>query len=244
MHLRAGNFGAELEGDALVRLDAQGQHVWFDLSIGFAAFEEHQRRLFELDGDFGDALGQVLAGAQVEWHAGPTPAIDKHLQRQVGLGRRAGRNPWFLAIAHHLLSSAEPTGAVLGAYDVGDDILPNHRLQGVQDFDLFVAHRVGIEGNGRLHCYQGEQLQHVVLHHIADRPRFLVIAAAPFQSDVLRHCDLHMVNIAAVPYRLEDAICQAEDEDVLHRFFAQVVIDAVDLFLFEDFAHLPVEFFG
>src|SRR5579859_761649 len=186
----------------------------------------------------------MFAGTQVKWHPGPAPAIDKHLHRQVGFSGGARRNAGFLAIAHHLLSRAEPAGAVLGAYDMRDDILPDQRLQGVQDFDLFVAHRISVEGDGRLHRDQREQLQHVVLHHIADGARFLVIAAAALQPDIFRHRDLYVVNIATVPDRLEDAVCQAKDEDVLHRFFAEVVIDTINLFLFEDFAYLPVKFFG
>src|SRR5205823_11969288 len=45
----------------------------------------------------------------------------------------------------------------------------------------------------------------------------------------------------AVPHRLEDAVGEAEDEDVLDRLLAEVVIDPIDLLLREDAGDLAVE---
>lgn len=53
-----------------------------------------------------------------------------------------------------------------------------------------------------------------------------------------------MVNVTPVPERLEDAVAQSESQDVLHRLFAQVVVDAVDLALVEDAEHVGVERLG
>ena len=44
-----------------------------------------------------------------------------------------------------------------------------------------------------------------------------------------------MINVAAIPDRLEDAVGKTKGHDVLHRLFAQVVIDAVDLLLISEF---------
>jgi hypothetical protein len=41
-----------------------------------------------------------------------------------------------------------------------------------------------------------------------------------------------VIDVAAVPDGLEDAVGETEDHDVLDRFFAQVMIDAVDLAFF------------
>ena len=73
----------------------------------------------------------------------------------------------------------------------------------------------------------------MVLHHVAQRARRLVVAAAAFDADRLGHRDLHVVDVAAVPDRLEDAVGEAEDHQVLDGLLAQVVIDAVDLRLAE-----------
>ena len=43
-----------------------------------------------------------------------------------------------------------------------------------------------------------------------------------------------MVDVAAVPNGLEYPVGKTEDQDVLHRLFAKVVIDAIDLLFVED----------
>ena len=81
----------------------------------------------------------------------------------------------------------------------------------------------------RLHRRQREELEHVVLDHVAQRAGLLVVAAAPLDAERLGDGDLHVVDVAAVPERLEDAVGEAEDQDVLDRLLAEVVVDAVDL---------------
>ena len=79
-----------------------------------------------------------------------------------------------------------------------------------------------------------EQLQQVVLEDVAARAGLLVERAAALDAEVLGHGDLHVVDVAPVPERLEDAVAEAEDEQVADRLLAQVVVDAVDLRLVED----------
>src|SRR5690348_18447695 len=50
-----------------------------------------------------------------------------------------------------------------------------------------------------------------------------------FDPDRLGRSDLHMLHVTPVPDRLEDAIRKPEHQEVLHRFFAKIVIDAVNL---------------
>ncbi len=78
-----------------------------------------------------------------------------------------------------------------------------------------------------------QQLEQVVLHHVAQRARRVVVAAALLDADRLGDGDLHVVDVAAVPERLEDAVGEAEHQDVLDGLLAQVVVDAVDLVLVE-----------
>ena len=80
--------------------------------------EEKQRRLLELDGDLGDALGEALAGADVEGDTGPAPVFDLEPKRGVGLGLRARMDAIFLAIADDGLA-VDDAGAVLAADGVG-----------------------------------------------------------------------------------------------------------------------------
>ena len=69
----------------------------------------------------------------------------------------------------------------------------------------------------------------MVGHHVAQRAGRFVELAAPLDADGFGHCDLHMIDAVAIPQRLEQAIGEAQRHDVLHRLFAQEMIDAVDL---------------
>ena len=84
----------------------------------------------------------------------------------------------------------------------------------------------------------------MVLQNVAQRARLLVEGAAPLNTDGLCHRDLHVVDVAAVPDRLKDKVAEAEDQDVAHRLFPKVVVDAVNLRLAEDFANFPVQLDG
>ena len=110
-----------------------------------------------------------------------------------------------------------------------------------QDLDLLVAQRIGLERGGRLHRHEAHELQQVVLQHVADGAGLLVERAAVLDADRLGHRDLHVVDVAPVPERLEDAVAEAEDQQVPDRLLAEVVVDAVDLRLAEDLADLAVE---
>ncbi len=107
--------------------------------------------------------------------------------------------------------------------------------------DLLVAQRIGLEGGRRLHRHEAEQLEQVVLEEVAAGAGLLVERAAPLDPDRLGHRDLHVVDVAAVPDRLEDAVAEPEDQQVPDGLLAQVVVDAVDLPLPEDLADLAVE---
>ena len=100
---------------------------------------------------------------------------------------------------------------------------------GTQHVHFVGADLIGVEGNRRLHGDQRKDLQQVVLDHIAQCPGMIVIPAPVFHSHLLGHRDLHVVDIAPVPDRLEQGIGEAECQDVLHGFLAQVMVDAIDL---------------
>ena len=57
----------------------------------------------------------------------------------------------------------------------------------------------------------------------------VVIRAASLDADLLAHRDLDVVHVLLVPDRLEDAVGEAEDQDVLHRLLAEVMVNAEDL---------------
>ena len=104
----------------------------------------------------------------------------------------------------------------------------------MNDFQLFVAHDIGVERTRRLGRHQRDQLQDVVLHHVAQRARPLVVARARADPFLFRHRDLDVVDVLLIEKRFEDAVGEPEHQDVLDRFLTQIVIDAVDLPLVED----------
>jgi hypothetical protein len=99
----------------------------------------------------------------------------------------------------------------------------------VQHIHFLVANLVGFEGDHRFHGHQTEQLQHVILHHVAQCTGPIVIAAAMFHADLFGNSDGHVVHITPVPDGLEQRVGKTECQDVLHRLFAQVMVDAEDL---------------
>src|SRR5436309_7625122 len=56
----------------------------------------------------------------------------------------------------------------------------------------------------------------------------VVVRPAFADRQGLGHGDLHVIDVAMVPDRLEQRVGEAEHEQVLHRLFAKVVVDAID----------------
>ena len=66
-------------------------------------------------------------------------------------------------------------------------------------------------------------------HHVAVRAGLFVKGGAFAEAQRLGHVDLHVIDEVAIPDRLEQAVGEAECEDVLRRLLAQEVVDAEDL---------------
>ncbi len=82
----------------------------------------------------------------------------------------------------------------------------------------------------------------MILEHVAHDADAVVERAAVLDADRLGDGDLHVIDVVAVPDRLEDAVGEAEDQDVLDGLLAQVVVDAVDLLLGQHLMQQAVEF--
>ena len=78
-------------------------------------------------------------------------------------------------------------------------------------------------------------------HHVAIGAGLLVEAGALGEAERFRHVDLHVIDEVAIPDRLEEAVGEAEGEDVLRRLLAEEVVDPEDLFLGEDLVQLRVQ---
>ncbi len=167
--------------------------------------EQHQRRAAELDDDFGGARGHALAGAQIKRDVRPAPIVDHHLHGDKGFGSRVGRHIGLLAIPGHRFTT-DHAFAVLAAGHLAQHILRRGDLHRAQYLGLFVAHGIRLEGHGRFHGDQGQQLEEMIRHHVAQRPGRLIIGAPTFHPDGFGGGDLDVIDVTAVPDGYEDAV--------------------------------------
>src|SRR6516225_8046400 len=67
--------------------------------------------------------------------------------------------------------------------------------------------------------------------HVPERAGALIKLAAPLDSDDLGGRDLHMIDVPAIPDRLEQSVGKAQRHHVLHRFLTQEMVDSINLML-------------
>ena len=232
------DLGGQREREALVRLDADEQHVRLD-PVGLAP-EDHVGRPAKVDRDLAGSFGQALGGAQVERHRRPSPVVDQELERHVRF--RAGvRRHAFLVAVRDDRTALHEAGSILRADRRVVDLPEIDRMDRGQDLVLLVVDRRGVERHWRLHRDEAEELEQVILHHVAQGTRLLVVRATRLHADGLGDRDLHVGDVVAVPQRLEDLVGEAQHEEVLDGLLPEIVIDAVDLVLAEVAPELPIE---
>ena len=118
----------------------------------------------------------------------------------------------------------------------------DERPEGADDLHLLVTHAVRTQVGRRFHGDEGEQLKQVVLHHVPQGARRIVVAASSaLHAEIFGAGDLHVVDVAAVPVRFKDGIGKAQHHDVLRGFFAQVMVDSIGVLLFEGGIHHFIE---
>ena len=171
-------------------------------------------------------FGHPLAGPQVERHAGPAPVVDEALEGDERLGLGVVRHPFDVAVAD-----------VLPADDVGG----LDRAHRAEDLVLLLADRQRLERGRRLHRGERQHLEQVGHDHVAVGAGALVERRPLGQTEILGNVDLDVVDVVAVPDRLEQAVGEPEREDVLRCLLAEEVVDPEDLVLVEDLVELGVQ---
>src|SRR5450432_350560 len=68
----------------------------------------------------------------------------------------------------------------------------------------------------------------MVFDHIADRPGIVVELPPALNPKLLRHCDLHTLDVIPVPDRFEKAIREAKEQKIENGLFTKVVVDTKD----------------
>jgi predicted dinucleotide-utilizing enzyme len=66
----------------------------------------------------------------------------------------------------------------------------------------------------------------MILDHVADGTGRIVEEAAALDAEILRHGDLHALDMVAIPERLQKRIREAEVQHVMHRPLPEAMIDA------------------
>ncbi len=189
--------------------------------------EQQSRRCLQLDDRFGRRLGETLAGPDVPRHAGPAPRIDLQLSGDERLDLAVRCDPLLLAVS--LVLAADQLGAI-------------ERTRRCEHLHLLVLQEARLVPDRRLHGQECDDLQQVVLEHVADRTDRVVERAPALHADLLRHRDLHAADVAPVPDRFEQGVREAEDEEVLDGLLAEVVVDAEDVLLGEHLMQHLVQF--
>ena len=239
LHARAGDLRVEPQRDAFVRLHVDHQQVRGQRRRAHP-LEDLQRRPVKLNGDLRGPLRQPLAGPQVERHTRPSPAVQLQPQRHERFRPRLRRHARLRAIGGHL-RAGHPALAVLRADDRRRFVASDNRLHREQRIHLAIADARRGELRRRLHRDERQQLHQVVLDHVAQRARSLVIRRAAFDADGLGRGDLHVIDVAPVPDRLEHAVGEAKHQQVLDGLLAEVVVDAEDLVFREMAVELRVQ---
>ena len=169
----------------------------------------------EVQYDFRHFARHAFAGAQIEGNAFPTVVFDFGFDGDVGFGEAVLRNVDFLQIAVHAFG-----GGVLSAHDVFVDGFDGQRFQRLDDFDFFIAYRVGIQAGGGFHRSHAQHLHQVVLHHVAQRAGNVVELAALFHTELFGDGQLYAFDVFVVPQRLEHHVGKTQRQQVLQAFFA------------------------
>ena len=70
----------------------------------------------------------------------------------------------------------------------------------------------------------------MILQDVPECSRSVVVtSSARFNTLILGHRDLYMVDVMPIEQRFEDRISESKQQDILNGFFAQVMVDPIDL---------------
>jgi hypothetical protein len=85
----------------------------------------------------------------------------------------------------------------------------------------------------RLHGDQRQQLQQMILDHVAKRSRGIVERGSTGRRDRFVPDDLDPLDMVGVPDRLEETIGKAQPQNILHRLFSEKMVEPEDVALGE-----------
>ena len=84
----------------------------------------------------------------------------------------------------------------------------------------------------------------MVLHHVADGADLFVKCAPALDAEILRHRDLHALDVVTVPERFQHRVGKAEEQHVMHRLLAEIMVNAKNRVLVEGLEQDGIECLG
>ena len=81
----------------------------------------------------------------------------------------------------------------------------------------------------------------MALHHVTHLPGFIKVTPAPFNPHFFRHRDLDVVDGTGYPSYSQTGIGKTQRQQVQYRFFAEIMVDAVNLALFKIFRYFGID---
>src|SRR5262249_41452791 len=160
----------------------------------------------------------------------PAPVVDPEAQRGKRFGDGIRGDVRLLAVPGYWRGVRLAPGTVLPAHRIAQNVFGTHDTHRLEHLRLLVAHRVRAQRRWRLHAQIREHLEHMILDHVPQHARALVVAAPAFDADRFRHRELDVIDVVPAPERLEQPVGETKGQQVLYRFLAQIMIDAEDLF--------------
>src|SRR5262249_52009674 len=149
----------------------------------------------------------------------PPPGIDFQLHSRKRLRLRIFRYAALFAISAEL--SAHEVFFIDGSY-------------GLEYLYFFIAHRLAVKANRRLHGEVRQDLKHVVLHNVANSAGLVVEGSAALHSEVLCHRDFYALNVRAIPEGFHERVGKTKGQNIVHSPLSEVMIDSEDVFLVEN----------
>ena len=200
------------------RLDARRLHVHLhvDRRVGLhaqhelvpiAVLEQRTAHILELDPDLRLRLVQPLSALQIERNAVPSRRVDRptshHASPRLQHRRREGGRE---RVAGH--GGVVEVAGLRGVGDVlaHDRAVQSQRRDGLQHAHLLVADVRAVQRERLLHADQRDDLEKVVLHHVADDAVMIEVPAAAVHTQRFFEDDLDVVDVVAVPDRAENHV--------------------------------------
>ena len=189
-----------MQFQAVARLQVDHQPVAFAAVL--RRIENGVRCRAKVHLDVRVAAGQPLAGADVKRHASPAPVGDFGAQGHKGFGAAVRIHARFMAVTRHGLAFYRAS-RVLATHHMLAQGFRRPGFERTQDLELFIANGVSVGVDGRLHRHRAQQLQRMVLHHVAQRAGAVIKRTALFHAEFFGNGDLDVGNMLAPPEWLE-----------------------------------------